>query len=215
MRRLGPALLFSVALSACSRGNSPPEQLQKYVLDQPPQDVGAKQDVSFDGKVTLLGARVNAPPDLSNFSRVTLTLYWRSDAPVDADVRLSTHLLDGAGKLIQDFDYVGPLRRREQDRQALGPGRWSTGKVYVDEQIVRVPSVKWLKTQTFDLVVSLADGDKRLPVVRGAHDQENRVQVAELSLVPPAPPPAPVVSAIAPTPPPSAPAPLPSPPQSR
>lgn len=179
-----------LALSACSHGSpdKPPEKLQKYVLDQAPADVGQKLDVNFDGKITLLGARVQAPDNLTNRGWVKVTTYWRSDAPVDEDVRLSTHLLDAAGKQIHELDYNGTLRKRDGQMQTLGPGRWKPGHVYVDEQRFRAPSFRQLKTQKFEIVVSLAEGEVRLPIVRGKGDELNRVKIGEVTVTPrPAP----------------------------
>jgi hypothetical protein len=197
MRRVAQALLLCACVAACSPGSAdkPPQKLERYVLEQAPADVGQKLDVSFDGKITLLGARIEAPKNLSNRGKVKVTLYWRSDAPVDEDVRLSTHLLDGAGKQIHELDYVGPLRRRDEQMQTLGPGRWKPGHVYVDEQVFMAPSVRLLKTQKFEIAVSLAEGEVRLPVVRGKADARNRVTVGEVTVVP-RPAPAPAASSV-------------------
>ncbi len=199
MRRLAQALLVCACVAACSPGSAdkPPQKLERYVLEQAPADVGQKLDVSFDGKITLLGARVEAPKNLSNRGKVKVTFYWRSDAPVDEDVRLSTHLLDGAGKQIHELDYVGPLRRRDEQMQTLGPGRWKPGHVYVDEQVFMAPSVRMLKTHKFEIAVSLAEGEVRLPVVRGKADARNRVTVGEVAVMPrPAPVPAPATPSV-------------------
>lgn len=186
MRRAAYALLLCALSSACSRTDAtqPPGKLAKYVLEQAPADVGTKLDASFDGKVTLLGARIEAPPVVTDKDKIKLTLYWRSDEPVDDDVRLSTHLLDGAGKQIHEIDFVGPLRKRDQQSQRLGPGRWKPGHVYVDKQVFKAPSGRLLKTQKLEIAVSLADGEERLPVVRGAHDARSRVKVGELTVAP-------------------------------
>jgi hypothetical protein len=186
MRRLVHALLLGLLLAACSRNDAPvPKKLEKYVLEQPPASVGQKLDIGFDGKVTLLGARVDAPAELSRGDKVRMKLYWRSDARVDDDVRLSTQLLDGAGKRITDIDYAGPLRKRVRKEQVLGPGRWKPGKIYVDEQTFRVPK-NW-KTQKLEVAVSLVDGKDRLPIVRGKGDSQHRATVASLKIRPEGP----------------------------
>jgi hypothetical protein len=183
MRRIAHALLLSLLLASCSKSSEPvPKRLEKYVLEKPPANVGKKLDIGFDGRVTLLGARVDAAAELEPGDRVRLKLFWRSDARVDDDVRLSTHLLDGAGKRISDLDYAGPLRKRVQKEQVLGPGRWTPGKIYVDEQSFRVP--KGWKTQKLEVAVSLADGEHRLPIVQGKGDAQNRATVASLVVRP-------------------------------
>ncbi len=183
MKRWASALLFASVLAACGQSDTePPPNLQEFVLDQAPADVGTRLDIGFDGRVTLLGARVKAPTKLTAGDKVRLKLFWRSDGRVGKNVRLSTHLIDGAGKRIAEIDYAGPLRKRVHRDQAFGPGRWTPGKIYVDEQTFRVP--KTLKTEKLEVAVSLIDGNARLPIVRGQGDAQNRATVATLVVRP-------------------------------
>lgn len=156
------------------------EALAAYVLDAPPPDIGHRLDIDFDGKVTLLGAKVEPGGPVRPGQTVKVTLYWRATARVGAGWNLFTHVLDGAGERIGNQDNVGPLRAWQGDRQVLGPWAWEPGKVYVDEQQITLPSP--IRSARVDLVTGLWKGADRMPVKAGPHDRHHRGVFATLTV---------------------------------
>jgi hypothetical protein len=194
-RAASPVALSALAIvalasagAACGRRDRPAtadlERLASHVLAAPPADVGHRLDIDYDGKVTLLGCRVEPERPLAPGDLVRFTLYWRVDAPLPPGFSLFTHLLDGAGVRVLNLDQVGPLRQWKDRRQVLGPWAWEPGKTYVDEQELRIP--RGLRSRRLELVGGLFRGDERLPIRSGPHDAERRGRFAELTVVPPA-----------------------------
>ncbi|HEY4156571.1 MAG TPA: hypothetical protein VGM29_00680, partial [Polyangiaceae bacterium] len=156
------------------------ERLQTHVLAAAPADVGQKLDISYEGKVTLLGARVEPGGSVRAGQLVKVTMYWRSEQALGSGWNLFTHIVDGSGERLVNIDNVGPLREFHDGRQALPPGAWEPGKVYVDEQSFNVPTN--VKTERIQLVTGIWKGDTRLKTVSGPHDTTNRGVVATLTL---------------------------------
>jgi hypothetical protein len=186
MNRTAMVLVASgLAVSACVGGSKdgpapkPDESLKAFILDAPPADVGKPLGIDFDGKVTLLGAKVSPEGPLKPGQRVKVTMYWKSNKPLEKGWKLFTHVLDGSGERILNIDNVGPIRRLSKGTQALAPSAWEPGKVYVDEQSFTLP--RKLKTTTAQFTVGIWRGRDRLPTLSGPHDRQNRGIVAELT----------------------------------
>ncbi len=178
------ALLLTLPALGCvdrSKGERPidHEALAAHVLDAPPKDIGSVIGADFDGKIELLGARVE-PAVARPGSTLKLTLYWQVKQALGEDGwSLFTHALDGSGERIMNLDNVGPLRQLEGDSQVLSPSKWQAGKVYVDTQEFIVPM--GLRTSKLQLAVGIWKGSARLPIKSGPKDAHNRALVATLN----------------------------------
>jgi Carbohydrate family 9 binding domain-like len=189
MRSVTSTLLAGVTallLGACVGGSSSRdsakerERLKDYVLNSAPAKIGVTLNINFDNKLTLLGAKTEPSGTAKPGERVKVTMYWRTDKKLDSGWSLFTHILDGSGERILNIDNVGPLRELKGGEQALGPGDWEQGKVYVDEQTFTIPAA--VKTDRLQLVTGVWKGDDRLKVVAGPHDTSNRGVVTTLTI---------------------------------
>ncbi len=185
-------LVFSTALclAGCVGGSSDTgassnpaedkERLKSYVLDKAPDAIPIKLDINFDGKLSLLGAKLEPAGPVAPNAHVKVTMYWRSDKKLDAGWNLFTHVLDGSGERILNIDNVGPLREWKGDRQALAPSLWEPGKVYVDEQDFTVPAN--VRTDKIQFTTGVWHDNDRLKIVGGPADRENRGIVANIAI---------------------------------
>lgn len=175
------AMLAVSCVGSKDKSEKKQEALKSHVLDKAPADVGKKLNINYDGKVTLLGAKVEPTGKLKPGQRVKLTMYWKVDKEIDKKGwKLFTHVLDGSGERILNIDNVGPLRSFHNGDQALPPSDWKKGKVYVDEQHFTLP--KKIKTSTVQVTVGIWKGDDRLKIVSGPGDRQNRGIVANLNV---------------------------------
>ncbi|MBE7482144.1 MAG: carbohydrate-binding family 9-like protein [Polyangiaceae bacterium] len=194
MRRSGSifaSIALSLTLAACVGGSTDTsaedkERLKVYVLDKAPEDMPVKLGVNFDGKVTLLGAKITPAGVAKAGTQVKVTMYWRADKKLEAGWNLFTHVLDGSGERILNIDNVGPLREWKGDKQVLSPSQWEPGKVYVDEQDFTVPNN--LRTDKIQFTTGIWRENDRLKIIGGPADRENRGIVATISTGAPATP---------------------------
>jgi hypothetical protein len=166
------------------------ERLKTYVLDKAPDDMPLKLGINFDGKVTLVGAKVEPTGVVKPGNRVKVTMYWRCDKKLDSGWNLFTHILDGSGERILNIDNVGPLREWKNDKQVLSPSDWAPGQVYVDEQEFTIPAN--VKTDKVQFTTGIWHENDRLKITSGPADRENRGIVANISTGGSAQPTAPV-----------------------
>lgn len=192
------SILASIAiaflLAACVGGstdtsNEDKERLKAYVLDKAPDDMPLKLNINYDGKLTLLGAKLTPPGQVKPGTQMKLTMYWRADKKLEAGWNLFTHVLDGSGERVLNIDNVGPIREWKGDKQVLSPSQWEPGKVYVDEQDFAVPAN--LRTDKIQVTTGVWRENDRLKIVGGPADRENRGIVANISTGAPAAPAAP------------------------
>lgn len=177
-----PALGFVTGCvdSSAGKGKIDKAALTKYILDSPPADVGTKLNADFDGKITLLGAKVEPAGVASPGTKLKLTMYWQVNKPLGEDGwNLFTHVLDGSGERVLNVDNVGPLRQMEGTRQVMWPSAWQAGKVYVDEQEFSVPAT--LKTGKLQIAVGIWKDTSRIPIKSGPKDAHDRAMVATLN----------------------------------
>ncbi|HTA93428.1 MAG TPA: carbohydrate-binding family 9-like protein [Polyangiaceae bacterium] len=186
-RALRCAALSFALLTACVGGSTDSHdskqstaRLKNFILAAPPADIGVPLGVDFDGKLKLLGARVDPAASASPGGRVKLTLYWQAQKSLEAGWSLFTHIVDASGERILNIDNVGPLREVHGDSQALPPSDWEAGKVYVDEQMFVIPAS--VKTDKIQILTGVWKGDQRMKIVAGPHDTSSRAIVATLSL---------------------------------
>jgi hypothetical protein len=180
-------LVCPIAVAACVGGSKDEttvdqaQALKAYVLDKEPGDLGAKLNINFDNKITLLGTKVEPAGNVKAGEKVKVTMYWKVQKEIgDPGWKLFTHVMDGSGERILNIDNVGPLRHLVGQDQALSPSHWKTGKVYVDEQEFAIP--KKVRSSTIQVLVGIWKADERLPVVSGPHERDNRGIVATIKL---------------------------------
>ncbi|MCC6216674.1 MAG: carbohydrate-binding family 9-like protein [Polyangiaceae bacterium] len=194
--RIAGVAIGMAAATACVGGSSSVSEkdklaLKQYVLDKAPDSIPQKVEANFDGKLMLLGAKLEPAGPVKAGQQVKLTMYWRSDKKLDAGWNLFTHVLDGSGERILNIDNVGPIREWKETRQALPPSAWEPGKIYVDEQTFTLPNN--VKTAKVSIVTGVWREADRLKIVAGPKDGDNRALVATLetsaAAAPPPPPP--------------------------
>ncbi len=190
MTGVGRSYLLGMSFCLLSACVSTPESkdtekdtdaLKSFVLSEVPADIGTHIDADFEGKVSLLGARIEPAGNAKPGDKIKLTMYWKSQQKLDGPYKLFTHIVDAAGERVLNIDTVGPLREMHSGSPALPPSDWTPGKVYVDEQSFTVPaSVKTDKIQIVSGIFSNKSG--RLNVVAGPHDTSKRAIVATIAL---------------------------------
>ncbi len=217
-RRLGrgAAVALLVLASGCA-GRTAPEPpkvdpaLAENVLDAVPSDI-QRTFIDFEGKVHLVGYKLEPARVATLGSQVKVTLFWQPVQKLEFGWRLFTHIVDDNQRQIANLDDVGPLRKLEGDgaaqHQVLGPSQWQPGKIYVDEQTFEVP--KDTRSTGITIMVGIwrpeagvvevdvdgstkpqvvTGGGTRLPIVSGTSDGHNSAVVAHLSTgLAPAPP---------------------------
>ena len=158
------------------------ERLKSFILAAPPEDIGTHLDVDFDGKLTLLGARLEpATTSVKPGDKLKVTFYWKVQQKLDGAWSLFTHVVDGAGERVLNIDNVGPLREMRSGSQSLPPGEWEVGKVYVDEQTFTVPPS--IKTDKMQILTGVWSKHGRLNIVSGPHDPSKRAIAVTLDVV--------------------------------
>lgn len=189
MRLAALLALLSLALPGCverSRSGSNAARLSLYILDEPPAALPHRDEQVFGDKIRLLGHKIDPEGPLRPGQEFKLTLYWQCDERLDGGWQLFTHLLDERGNRVPGghYDNTGPLREVSSGRQALPPSDWRKGKVYVDEQTLRLPDEVAPRVA---LAVGIWREDQRLPVAPPS--PQNRAIVAELTVLGGQPPP--------------------------
>jgi hypothetical protein len=176
--------LASTGVVACVGGSTETtqedkERLKQYVLDKAPDNIGVKQEIKFDDKVTMLGYKIEPAGAVKPGGHAKVTMYWRCDKKLGEGWNLFTHVLDGSGERVLNIDNVGPLREWRGDKQIMGPSQWEPGKIYVDEQDFTMPAN--VKTDKVQFVTGVWKDNDRLKIASGPHDRENRAIVAHVA----------------------------------
>ena len=194
------AVVLAASAAACVGGskgggaaNVDRDKVKAYVLDAPPADVGAKLDINYEGKVRLLGAKVE-PATAKPGAELKVTMYWKAEDKLDDGWQLFTHILDASGERVLNIDNIGPLRDAPNGKQTMPPSAWEKGKVYVDEQAFTVPAD--VKSPELQIAVGVWKGDSRLKITGGPGDKDNRGLVARVKTGAAAAPAAPAHSEI-------------------
>jgi hypothetical protein len=185
MRRfLGQAVLAalaSLAAAGCVGGSTDTseqdkERLKAFVLDKAPDQMPNKLDINFDGKITLLGCKLEPAGVVRPGQKLKVTMYWKADKDLEDGWNLFTHVIDASGERVLNIDNVGPLREWRETRQAMPPSLWQPGKVYVDEQEFVMPAS--VKTDKVQITTGIWKDNDRLKITSGPRDRENRGIVA-------------------------------------
>jgi hypothetical protein len=181
-------LLLALGLAfapACSKDKHAEvrQRLAGNILDEVPP-IENKLDTVIDGKMELLGYKLDPKGTVKVGQKVKLTLYWRPKEKIEGGNILFTHILDGSGERVGSLDNNGALRKGKKLRPAYPPSGWEPGKIYVDEMSFKVPGK--IKTDRMQLVAGLTQGDSddRLPVTQGKKDSQNRAIIATMNVKP-------------------------------
>ena len=150
-------------------------KLAPYVLDAPPV-IPKTTDFQFGDQIKILGYKLSPEGALNAGTEVKITLYWKVERALESGWLLFTHLVDDQGNRLVNIDQAGPLRQGTNGSQALPPGQWKPGKIYVDELTFKMPD----SASDVTLAVGVWKGEQRLNVTRGATDKEKRALVVKL-----------------------------------
>jgi len=174
------ALLAAAALlhTGCGSAQKPEEidpELESYVLEAVPGDLEHDLLIDYEGKVQLVGYKLQPTGVVAPGQRFTLTMYWKAAAPLGPGWRLFTHILDGDGRQLSNPDNVGPLRKlvpgARGESQALPPSAWQPGRVYVDTQDLEMPKIE---TPEATVTVGIWRDRYRLQILGAGSDRQSR-----------------------------------------
>ncbi|MEO8902047.1 MAG: carbohydrate-binding family 9-like protein, partial [Polyangiaceae bacterium] len=169
-----------VAVAAAHDSKAAAERLKEFILDAPPADIGTHLDINLDNSLKILGATIDAPSPAKPGDKVKVTIYWQAEKKLDGGWKMFTHVVDGAGERVMNIDNIGPLREMRDGSQSLPPGDWEVGKVYVDEQVFKIPNK--VKTDMLQIMTGVWRSHERMKVLSGPHDTTNRAIVGTLPL---------------------------------
>lgn len=175
------SILLLASTLSCSK--SPAEQdkarLAALELDVAP-NIPTKLDIAFGDQVTLLGYSLDTKGPLRPKDKVKITYYWRLDKKLEPGFRLSSRVLGDRNETLLNADDIGKLRERRNRKQILAPSEWQVGKVYVDEQVLRLPSK--LAGRSAKIVVALRKAEAGLSPKSGEVDKRGYLTVAQLPI---------------------------------
>jgi len=102
----------------------------KVQPDTPPADI-QPLDVDFNQQITLTGYHVNQP--LSPGSPLSLTLFWRTDAPIAVDFTVFVQLVDAENNIIAQKD-------NKPQNGYYGTTYWQPGEEIIDLHTFLIPN---------------------------------------------------------------------------
>ncbi|MGI6375297.1 MAG: glycosyltransferase family 39 protein [Anaerolineae bacterium] len=124
------ALAISVPWATLRPAYAPPQALTR---DEIPA-AATRIDVTFGEAIALLAYELDRDT-LAPGDEVTVTLYWQSLAPVDADYSMYLHLFGRAGAKIGQRDSHAGMGKHPTSR-------WRPGEVYRDRYALRVQAAR-------------------------------------------------------------------------
>jgi len=127
-------------------------ELKSLVLDEAPTDISRPLYVDFNGKAELVGYALEPEGTAAPGSKLKLKLYFRSTGALGEGYSPFVELVTSNGRRIE-VSGSGPMQGGP-----LSPANWETGKVYVDEVPITVPTD--INAARFSIVV----GFKTQPV---------------------------------------------------
>ena len=162
-------LLMSNQLKNGERDHNP---LARSILRSEPDNIARAVAANYDDKVELIG--VNMPERVGRGDSFTMTLFFKVLKPVGGNWKIFVHF-DGGGLRFQG-DHK-PINDR------CGTGFWQPGDYIVDTFTVEAGDVTYAKTD-YTARVGFFMGShgnwKNMPVVKGEHDNNDRVPVGLL-----------------------------------
>jgi hypothetical protein len=145
--------------------------LARYVHDAPPPRIQHVVDGSFQDQIELVGYDLRLPHDgyVGAGESYTVTWYWRARTTVPGSWKIFLHV-DGQGQRINgDHD---PVDEKYPTRL------WDRGDVVYDVQNVTVPAN--YRPGVYTMFIGFFSGESRLNVVRGPHDDANRIRAGDI-----------------------------------
>ena len=92
---LGALLLLHGCKSAQKLDEQPANPaLESHVLESVPNDIEERTFFDFEGKVHLIGYKLEPKGVVGPGGRLKLTLYWQSVSPLSPGFKLFTHVID-------------------------------------------------------------------------------------------------------------------------
>ncbi len=161
-----------LAASEPVEGHADHNFLREFVLAEAPQvehPVGAR----YQNQIELVGYNLELPHDdyVGAGESFTVVWIWKALTRVPGSYKIFLHV-DGAGnRLNGDHDPVDgkyPVRL------------WEEGDVVVDRQELTVPAS--YRPGDYRFMIGFFNGNSRLPVVSGPHDDANRVNAGVLKV---------------------------------
>jgi len=128
----------------------PPDLLIR-LYEGPPDPAGRlfAYGLRFHGADVVRDGRIDGGPLVRREGEtILLRLWWSVDEPPSFDYSVGTHVLDGHGNLIAQFD--GPPQVWDSPQET---SRWQAERYYVEERTVRLPHD--LKTGTYGLYLTV------------------------------------------------------------
>jgi hypothetical protein len=173
------SILLVAATMSCSKGSGERDKarLATLQLDAAP-NIPTKLDIAFGDQITLLGYKIDSQGPLHPKDKVKVTFYWRLDKKVEPGFRLSSRVVGERGEMLLNADDIGRLRERRNRKQILAPSDWQVGKVYVDDQLLRMPSK--LPGRFVKIVVGLRKAETSLTPKSGEVDKRGYLTVVTL-----------------------------------
>jgi hypothetical protein len=172
--------VFSLStLTGCSKSalEHDKERLAAYQLTQEPP-MGSRLNIAFDQSVTLLGMTLPKGARIVPGEPFNVTFFWRLDKPLSPGYRLLTRVVNASGETLLNADSAGPLRERRNRKPALSPSDWTVGKIYVDEQVLKIPTE--LHESFVRINVGIRNKEVALKPSGGVFDKRGYLKVAEL-----------------------------------
>lgn len=146
---------------------------KNFVVDGLPANA-KKVNIEFEDKATLLGYELdNKKGTLKGGDKVSYTLYWKLNKPLDKDWNLFTHVYDSRKKRLMNIDKVGDLRQ-----SGPKPEKWEVGKIYSDKQTLTIP--KGVQGNKLEIVAGFWKEKESLKVTKGSkfRDTANALALA-------------------------------------
>ncbi|MDB4964322.1 MAG: hypothetical protein JWN44_11 [Myxococcales bacterium] len=147
--------------------------LKRFISDKPPA-ISHPIDISFDGKVQLVGYDV--PPSVAPRQDFKLRLYFKVIQPLGGNYKIFVHV-DGAGTRING-DHV-PLDGK------FPTNYWVPGTYVTDEHTIRPSDNNTGSAPNggyYQIYMGMYQGAERLKVVNGPSDGDNRARVGGIQI---------------------------------
>jgi len=137
----------------------------------PPDSIDIPLEADFSGQTTLIGADCSDGCKAMPGESITLTLYWRTDAPFDINYTIFTHLLDSEETVLINADHAPP-------KPTQG---WVTGEIITDPVTLTIPANLASGSYTIEIGLynSASPNFQRLPLTTG----ETRVTLSQPLMV--------------------------------
>lgn len=138
--------------------------LRRFVVDRLPRQPQHPVSADFEGKVELLG--YDLPAEIQRGSKFKITLYYKVNAPIAGGYKVFIHF-DGSNRF--NGDHV-PLGGK------FPTSYWYPGFYIIDEHVMEADRMN-TSSASYQIFTGFWIGERRLKVVSGPSDGENRVKL--------------------------------------